>query len=281
MNLEYKLEKHSKLIGGHVSIKDHIYLAPERAHNFNFNTFQIFVKSNMQWKKNDNLSEGDFLKFRENTKKYGMKKTVAHASYLINLASENEELLKKSIDDVKYELELCNKLKIDYLVIHPGSNSNKKRAMKSIMETLNNIEYGHTELLIENSSGKGNTVPGSIEEMAEMLDYSRNINLCLDVCHYFSYGYNIRNEYSEVMDSLFSLINRERIRALHINDSKYEAGQKKDRHENIGYGHIGDKGFYNLMNDNNFNNIPMIMETPDGENYYIKNLSKLLEFVGE
>ncbi len=281
MKQKFKLEKYNKLIGGHVSIRDHIYFAPERANSFNFNTFQIFVKSNMQWKKNDNLLEDDFLKFKENTEKYGIKKTVAHASYLINLASENEELLKKSIDDVKYELELCNKLEINYMVIHPGSNSDKKNAMKNIMNILNNIDYGYTELLIENSSGKGNTLPGSVEEMVEMLDYSKNINLCLDVCHFFSYGYNIRDEYNEVMDNLFSMVNRERIKVLHLNDSKYDAGEKKDRHENIGYGYIGDKGFYNLMNDNNFNNIPMIMETPDGDNYYIKNLSKLLEFIGE
>jgi deoxyribonuclease-4 len=264
-----------KLVGGHVSIAGSIGLSPERAAAFGFNTFQIFVKSNLQWKYKP-VTEEEAENFRDGVKKFYMAKPVVHATYLLNLGSENRELVDKSMDDIKYEIEVCNRIGVDRLVLHPGSNSNREVAMNSIMELLNSLETGNVTLLIENSSGKGNTVPATSEEMGKMLDLSKNkIGICLDTCHFFAEGYDLKNGYKESIDSLRSNGITGHIGALHINDSMFDIGSKKDRHENIGNGYIGDAGFSNIINDGAFNNIPMIMETPGGDEHYLENMEKL------
>lgn len=265
----------NKLIGGHISIGGGIDLAPERAADFGFNTFQIFVKSNLQWKYKE-ISDEESIKFKDGVKTLGLKKPVVHATYLLNFGSSNSELIQKSMDDIKYEISACNQLDIEKLILHPGSNSNRKHAMASIMELLNSLETGKVSLLIENSSGKGNTVPATVEEMENMLDLSNNnTGICLDTCHFFAEGYDIKDKYEESMELLKSSGVINHIGALHINDSMFGLGSKKDRHENIGKGYIGYKGFSNIVNDSAFNNIPMIMETPGGEEHYKENLGKI------
>jgi apurinic endonuclease APN1 len=264
-----------KLVGGHVSIAGGIDTAPERASEYGFNTFQIFVKSNLQWKYRE-ITEEETVNFKEKVKSLNLQKPVVHATYLLNLGSENKELVQKSMDDLKYEIAACNRIGVERLVLHPGSNSDRNMALKSIMDLLNSLETGNVTLLIENSSGKGNTVPATVEEMAKMLDLSKNkIGICLDTCHFFADGYDLRSGYKKSIDSLKSNGIIGHIGALHINDSMFDIGSKKDRHENIGKGYIGDIGFSNIINDKTFNNIPMIMETPGGEEYYKENIEKL------
>ncbi len=275
MKSKYDFNALDKLVGGHVSIAESIEFAPERAAGFGFNTFQIFVKSNLQWKYKA-ISEEESQNFRENVKKLNLFKPVVHATYLLNLGSPNIELIEKSMNDLKYEIEICNRIGVDRLVLHPGSNSNRDMALNSIMELLNSLETGNVTLLIENSSGKGNTVPATIEEMAKMLDLSKNkIGICLDTCHFFAEGYDLKGGYRESIDSLRSQGVLDNIGALHLNDSMFDIGSKKDRHENIGMGYIGNAGFSNIINDSTFNNIPMIMETPGGDDHYIENIEKL------
>ncbi len=265
----------NKLVGGHVSIAGGIDLAPKRAAGFGFNTFQIFVKSNLQWKYKE-ITEEESENFREEVKKFNLKTPVVHATYLLNLGSDNRELVQKSIEDLKYEVQACNSLGIGKLVLHPGSNHDRERAMGSIMELLNSVETGNVTLLIENSSGKGSTVPATIEEMAKMMDLSKNkIGLCLDTCHLFTEGYDIKDKYEENIETMKSNGIIDHIGAIHINDSMFGLGTNKDRHENIGIGYIGDRGFANIINDRLFNNIPMIMETPGGDEHYAENLERL------
>ncbi len=279
MNLRYELEKNNKMIGGHVSIAENISRAPERANNFQFDTFQIFVKSNMQWNYKK-IGDDNIKKFKENIKKYNIKKTVAHATYLINFGTDNKLLLDKSIEDLKYEIEACNELGINYLVVHPGSNKDRKNSMKNIMEILNSFDTKNVELLVENSSGKGNTLPSTIEEMEYMIALSdNNAGICLDTCHFFAYGYDIKNDYDNVIYNLKSDNLIKRIKVIHLNDSMFDLNSKKDRHENIGNGFIGLKGFSNIINDNNFNNIPLIMETPEGDKNYSENLNKIVNLM--
>ncbi|KPV46253.1 hypothetical protein SE19_06245 [Acidiplasma aeolicum] len=281
MNIKSEFIKNEKIIGGHVSISGGIYMAPERASQFCFSAFQIFVKNGRQWNTNNNLDNKDILQFKENIKKFDIKNTVAHATYLINLGSQNPEVVEKSKLDIKNEVKMCNDLGINYLVIHPGSAENHNNAIHNIMDFLNSLDTGDTSILIENSSGKGNTLPGSIDEMASMMDMAKNrIYLCLDVCHFYAYGYDITKNYNDVMSTLNDKVGYSKIKTIHLNDSKYKLGEKGDRHENIGYGYIGDSGFYNIINDNNLNNIPMIMETPDGDEYYKANLERLLGLMG-
>lgn len=258
-----------------MSIAESIDLAPERANSFGFNTFQIFVKSNLQWKYKT-ITDTECRNFRDNVKELKMIKPVAHATYLLNLGSDNMELINKSVDDLKYEIETCNRLGIEYLVIHPGSNNDRKHAFESIMNIVNSFETGSVRLLIENSSGKGNTVPATIEEMQLMMDLSKNrTGICLDTCHFFAEGYDLVNNYSESIEKLKSAGVMKNIYAMHLNDSMFAVGSKKDRHENIGKGFIGDEGFKNIINDSSFNDIPMIMETPGGDENYSINLEKL------
>lgn len=275
MKLRCDFESRNKLVGGHVSIAESIDLAPERANSFGFNTFQIFVKSNLQWKYKT-ITDTECRNFRDNVKELKMIKPVAHATYLLNLGSDNMELINKSVDDLKYEIETCNRLGIEYLVIHPGSNNDRKHAFESIMNIVNSFETGSVRLLIENSSGKGNTVPATIEEMQLMMDLSKNrTGICLDTCHFFAEGYDLVNNYSESIEKLKSAGVMKNIYAMHLNDSMFAVGSKKDRHENIGKGFIGDEGFKNIINDSSFNDIPMIMETPGGDENYSINLEKL------
>jgi deoxyribonuclease-4 len=275
MKLRCDFESHNKLVGGHVSIAESIDLAPERANSFGFNTFQIFVKSNLQWKYKT-ITDTECRNFRDNVAELKMIKPVAHATYLLNLGSDNRELVNKSVDDLKYEIETCNRLGIEYLVIHPGSNNDRKHAFESIMNIVNSFEMGSVRLLIENSSGKGNTVPATVEEMQLMMDLSKNrTGICLDTCHFFAEGYDLVNNYSESIEKLKSAGVMKNIYAMHLNDSMFAAGSKKDRHENIGKGFIGDEGFKNIINDSSFNDIPMIMETPGGDENYSINLEKL------
>ncbi len=275
MKLRCDFESRNKLVGGHVSIAESIDLAPERANSFGFNTFQIFVKSNLQWKYKT-ITDTECRNFRDNLKELKMIKPVAHATYLLNLGSDNMELINKSVDDLKYEIETCNRLGIEYLVIHPGSNNDRKHAFESIMNIVNSFETGSVRLLIENSSGKGNTVPATIEEMQLMMDLSKNrTGICLDTCHFFAEGYDLVNNYSESIEKLKSAGVMKNIYAMHLNDSMFAVGSKKDRHENIGKGFIGDEGFKNIINDSSFNDIPMIMETPGGDENYSINLEKL------
>ncbi len=281
MTSRCKLEEKNKLLGGHISIAGGINNAPERANSFGFNTFQLFVKSNLQWK-HSNISDDEISGFIENVKKYNLKSIVAHATYLLNLSTDNNELLEKSIDDLKYEIDICNKLKISYLVLHPGSFKDRDIALKRAVEAINSLEKGKISLLVENSSGKGNTVPATINEMVYMMDNSdNNTGICIDTCHLFASGYDIRDHYSDVMAEMDSSGLLKFVKALHLNDSMFDLNSKKDRHENPGHGYIGIKGFSHIMNDNNFNNIPMIMETPDYDKNYIQNVNFLTGLIGD
>jgi len=279
MKSKCDFNENGKLVGGHVSIAGGIDTAPGRASEYGFNTFQIFVKSNLQWKYRE-ITEEETVNFKEKVKNLNLQKPVVHATYLLNLGSANKELVQKSMDDLKYEIEACNRIGVERLVLHPGSNNDRDMALKSIMDLLNSLETGNVTLLIENSSGKGNTVPATIEEMAKMLDLSKNkIGICLDTCHFFAEGYDLKSGYKESIDSLRSNGIMSHIGAMHINDSMFDIGSKKDRHENIGNGYIGDTGFSNIINDKAFNSIPMIMETPGGEEHYKENIEKLKDLL--
>lgn len=279
MKLRCDFESRNKLVGGHVSIAESIALSPGRANSFGFNTFQIFVKSNLQWKYRK-ISDEEYENFKHNVREFKMEKPVVHATYLLNLGSENNELVDRSVNDLKYEIGVCNRLGIEYLVLHPGSNRDRKHAIESIMGVINSIETGNVRLLIENSSGKGSTVPATIEEMQSMMDISKNrTGICLDTCHFFAEGYDLVDKYSESIESLKSSGIMKNIHAMHINDSMFERGSKRDRHENIGDGFIGNAGFKNIINDSSFNGIPMIMETPGGDENYLSNIQKLRDLM--
>ena len=269
------------LIGGHVSTAGGISKSPDRAAVFAFRTFQIFSKNQMQWKVKD-LPEDEIRAFRNNVKAHKQEKLMSHASYLLNLGSNSPEMHNKVSDALTIELKRANALSIDYLVLHPGSfsGSSEKLAMSQMSEILNAVLPGteKTKILIETSAGQGSTLPYKFEQIAQIFDPitdRKKIGVCFDTCHVFAAGYDIksRSGYEETMDSFNSIIGLQYLMGFHLNDSKKEMGSRVDRHEQIGSGQLGIDGVSNFINDPRFFDLPMVLETPKGEDGYMDDLA--------
>lgn len=276
-------------IGGHVSAAGGPSNAPGRANQFSFNTFQIFTKNQMQWKAKP-LSEEEAGKFSEAIRETGMRNTMVHASYLLNLGTTNPELKEKSLNGIIEEIRRVEMLGMDLLTFHPGSSkgTTEKQALKNIADSLNTVisEKQHSMVLLENAAGQGSTVGKTFEQLAEMIDQvvlKESVGICLDTCHAWAAGYDIRSPegYAETMDQFDSIIGLEKLRGFHLNDSKKERGSHVDRHENLGLGTLGAEGISNFVNDKRFRDIPMILETPKGEDGYAEDLKVISGVITE
>lgn len=256
--------------GAHVSIAGGIDNAPKRAHDLGCECFQIFSRSPRGGKPpelRDELVES----FLNECGKYNISNYYIHTPYYINLCSEKKELRESSINIIKEELERGSTLGVEYVMTHLGSSKDtgRKQAVKLIIESLEKIMnkgYFSTQLLLENTAGQGATVGDSFEELAEILNGVKgsNIAICIDTAHIFAAGYDIRSKesFKETIKKLKETIGIESIKLFHGNDSKIGLGERKDRHEHIGKGEIGIEGFKNIINDSNFSDVNMIVETP-------------------
>ncbi len=217
---------------------------------------------------------------------------VAHTSYLINIASPKEDIYKKSVESLIEEIERCDLLGIDDLVMHPGSylDTTEEIGIKKIIDTLNDIfEKTHqlkARIALETTAGQGTNLGYKFEQLAEMIDGIENkerISVCMDTCHIFAAGYDIRDKksYEKTIKQFDNIIGLSYLRAMHLNDSKMEFGKKRDRHEHLGEGYIGADAFKFIMQDERLNNIPKLLETPkerDGINMDKVNLALLRKF---
>ena len=271
--------------GAHMSVAGGIHNAFEAGARVACESLQIFVKNQRQWSAPP-LDPAAIEACREAATRTGLTPVVAHASYLLNLASPDAAQRKRSIDALLDELGRCEMLGVDHLVFHPGSTmgdtvpASLKRVAKGLDEVRKRAPGDHTMILIECTAGAGNTVGRSFEELAGILDGLRRperVGLCLDTCHLFAAGYDFRKEdaYQEMVARLDSLIGTERVRCIHVNDSKGEAGSHLDRHEHIGKGRIGKAGFAHFVNDPRFASLPMILETPKGKDGRGTDLDKV------
>lgn len=267
------MKKQTLLLGAHISIAGGYDKAIERAASIGCTTLQIFTKSNRQWAaKPITLAEAEL--FKKAVKESQIHHIVVHASYLINLASAHKEVQLKSTAALVQELERCHQLGIPYLVLHPGSNgeAEKSEALAFIAENittaLENIDSANkTMILLETMAGQGSTLCSTFEEIAtirSLVNKKNSIGICVDTCHIFAAGYDLRTEkaYTQTWDLFDSLIGLEHIKVIHCNDSKKECGSRVDRHEMIGKGKLHDKSFELLFNDPRFFNVPKILETP-------------------
>lgn len=270
-------------IGGHVSAAGGPSKAPERASKFSFNTFQIFSKNQMQWKTKP-IPEDEVKGFLEEVKKYSMRDTMVHASYLINLGTPDAALHEKALNGMKVELERVELLDIDLLTFHPGSSkdTNEKQSLTNIADSLNSVlqKEQKSKILLETAAGQGTNVGYSFEQLAEIIEQVEmkdKVGVCFDTCHVWASGYDIKSPegYAETMDRFKSILGLERLNGFHLNDSKKGQGSRVDRHEQIGDGTIGAEGIGNFINDKRFREIPMILETPKGEEGYDKDLKVL------
>ena len=280
-----------QLLGAHVSISGGVSKAVERAEKLGFTAMQIFTKNNNRWFSKP-INETEAERFKLLLKNSQIKFVVSHSSYLINLCAKNPETLKKSRASLIDELNRCEILDIPYLNFHPGAHGGQgeKEGIKIIAESIN---FAHSETknfqvksMLELTAGQGTNLGYRFEHIAEIIDLVEDKNrmaVCIDTAHIFAAGYDIRTPeaYEKTMSEFDKIIGFDKLKLLHMNDSKKELGSRRDRHEHIGKGFIGLEGFANIMNDKRIGNIPKILETPKGKEQTedIENLKTLKSLI--
>lgn len=263
------------ILGAHMSIAGGYYRAVEIARRCGCDCVQVFTKNNNQWRAKP-LTDDDVKRFQQSLKELKIAHPIAHDSYLINLASPDDELWKKSIDAFVVELQRADRLGIPYVVTHPGSytTSSEEAGLARIATALDEI-HGQTrgataQCLLETTAGQGSNLGWRFEHLATILDGVQDpdrLGVCVDTCHIFAAGYPLADvaDYKATMKQLNQTVGIERVKAFHLNDSKRELGSRVDRHAHIGEGHLGLEPFRHLLNDRRFRKVPMYMETPKGE----------------
>ena len=261
-----------KYIGAHVSASGGVEFAPVNAHEIGANAFALFTKNQRQWVSKP-LTEENIRLFKENCTKYNFQTDyiLPHDSYLINLGHPEEEGLEKSRAAFLDEMQRCEQLGLKLLNNHPGSHLNKisiEDCLALIAESIN-LTLEKTKgvtAVIENTAGQGSNLGSEFWQLRYIIDRVNDksrVGICLDTCHTYTAGYDIVNDYDKVFDEFEKEVGFEYLRGMHLNDSKKELGSHVDRHDNIGQGLIGSAFFERLMKDSRFDNMPLILETPD------------------
>lgn len=260
------------IIGSHVSYKKDTQLlgSVEEALKYNSTTFMFYTgapQNTARFEIDDSLTENAFKIMKENN--IDPNNVVVHAPYIINLANnENKDNFTFACNFLKQEIKRCDKLKMNYLVLHPGSAVKLDRnvALKNIIDGLNIVlsESQNVIVCLETMAGKGTELGINFNELKEIIDginLKNKIGVCLDTCHLNDAGYDMSN-FDKVLDEFDNRIGLDKIKCIHINDSKNEIGAHKDRHENIGLGTIGFDNLINIIYHDKLKNIPKILETP-------------------
>ena len=271
------------LLGCHVT--GGIDNAPQNGHALGCEAIQVFTRGPSQWKCKP-LSEERITNFRAGIKAFNIQAVMTHSIYLINLASANRTIRRKSEVAFLEEMDRCEALSIPYLVFHPGSyrNSTEKRGIRRLTNSLNRLLSKRPDqkvkILIENTAGSGFLLGDSFEQIGRILDqieFSQRVHVCFDTSHAFAAGYDLqtKQDYYKVMTEFDSIIGLKRLKGFHLNDSKTELASRIDRHENLGHGFIGETVFAEIVNDSRFKKHPMVLETPGGEDWFRKNLQLL------
>ena len=262
------------LLGAHVSAAGGLHKAFERGQAIGCDALQIFVKNANRWQAKP-LDDKAVTTFRQAHAQHPLP-VIAHASYLINLCSSNPETAQKSRAALTDELLRCTTLGVEGLVLHPGAHLGQgvQEGLELVARALDDLFNEHPEitttLLLENTAGQGTVLGSDFTELATLLnltDESGRLGVCFDSCHAFAAGYDLRDEasYQRVLEAFDSAVGLVHLKVFHLNDSKFELGQNKDRHANVGQGEIGEAFFERVVNDETFADTPMLLETPLGE----------------
>jgi deoxyribonuclease-4 len=273
------------LLGAHMSIAGGIDLAPLRGQEVGCQTIQLFTKNSNQWLARP-LPSDEIERYRTNLRAAGIAPTVAHDSYLINLASTDPDLHRKSMAGFLEELERAEALGIPYLVTHPGAHmgageeAGLRQVATSIRALLKRTKGYRVQVVIETAAGQGTSLGYRFEQIATILDQigvPERTGVCLDTCHLFAAGYDIRTPeaYAAVMGEFDVIVGLSHLRVIHLNDSKKELGCRVDRHEHIGKGAIGLDGFRCLVTDPRLRGVPMILETPKDSDFVTADRANL------
>jgi deoxyribonuclease-4 len=258
-------------LGAHESIAGDLYRAFERAQSVGCDALQIFVKSNRSWAAKP-LTEEDIRQFKAQAAATGIHPVIGHTSYLLNLAAVDEELWRKSRDTLILELERCEALDLPGLVLHPGSHmgAGEEAGLARVAQALGEVHAAtpgfRSRILLETTAGQGTNLGYRFEHLAWLLENTpqgERLGVCLDTCHIFAAGYEIRTleGYEATMAAFDRLVGLARLEAVHLNDCKGDLGSHLDRHENIGQGYIGLEGFRLVLNDPRLDGLPGLIET--------------------
>ncbi len=263
------------LIGAHVSISGGIEKAFARGEEVGCSAIQLFTRNASRWVAPP-LKDQSIKAFREARERSGIRYVVAHDSYLINLASPDEELRLRSITTFLDEMLRCQQLGIPDLVMHPGAHvgsgveAGLQQVIASFRTILSEAPAG-VRILIENTAGQGSSLGARFEELATLLEAfgDARFAVCFDTCHAFAAGYDLRSAEScrEVLAEFDRLIGLEQLALFHFNDSKKPLGSRVDRHDFVAKGQIGPAGFRAIMRDSRFAQVAKIIETPPGEDH--------------
>lgn len=268
-----------------MSIAGGVSLSPERGVEFGCDAIQIFAKNQRQWKAAP-YSELEIKAFKDNYRKSKLKGILVHDTYLINLGTQDQAMWTKSRDALVDEVQRCGQLGIPLINIHPGAHmgagvpAGARRIGDALRHVLDQTEGSGVTVLLEFMAGQGSVVGSKPEELGmirEATGNDRRVGVCLDTCHLYGAGYDLTTpeKYADTMAALDAGFGLKNVKAFHINDSEKPLGSKVDRHANIDKGLMMARGFAPLMNDKRWTNTPMVLETPEAEEGYRRDLKLL------
>ncbi|EJY55258.1 apurinic endonuclease Apn1 [Alicyclobacillus hesperidum URH17-3-68] len=270
------------LLGANVSIaKTGLLAAVEETISYGANTFMIYTRSNRGGKARpiEQFHRDEAVLLMQ---QHGIVDPVVHLSYLVNLASPKAETRSYGIDVLREEIQRVEYLSLRYIVMHPGSHvgEGKDFAIQQIADALNEILTGNEKLWIclETMAGDGSKVGNSLEEIASIIDrvqHQDKLAVCIDTCHNYSYGYDVVNDFDGFLEAFDRVIGLDRLKVVHINDSKNPFGSRKDRHANVGEGTLGAEAIKRIVHHPQLRGIPQILETPNGK--YKEEIDFLLD----
>ena len=278
-----------KYAGAHVSAEGGVQNAPLNAKAIGAKAFALFTKNQKQWFSSP-LSAMAISEFRSNCEKFDYRpfQILPHDSYLINLGHPEKEPLEKSRQAFLDEMNRCELLGLDRLNFHPGSHLNKiivEECLKRIAESIN-ITLDKTKgvtAVIENTAGQGTNLGHTFEQIRFIIDHVEDksrVGVCIDTCHAYTSGYDVKTRagFTETFRKFTEIIGAGFLKGMHLNDSKKDFGTRVDRHENLGGGFLGEEVFSFIMNDDRFDDMPLILETPE-ESLWADEIKKLYSFI--
>jgi deoxyribonuclease-4 len=275
------------LIGAHVSTAGGLVAAHERGRDRRCDAIQVFNQSPRMWKPT-RWKDDDVAEFRELMRKGPIKSVVIHAVYLINCATEDREMRSKSLASLVHALRMGDEIGAGGVVVHPGSalKSDKRKAIGRAAEVIAEAleQSGRCDLLLEDTAGAGSTLGRSFDELAELIEQaggSDRLGICLDSCHLFASGFDVRTAdgLKDVLDDGLRRVGRGRLRCLHVNDSKTALGSNSDRHAALGTGELGARGCAAFLSEPRFEKLPIFFEGPGfaGEAPAVEDVKRMRE----
>lgn len=276
------------LIGAHTSAQGGVHKALLQGREIGATTIQLFTANQKRWVGKP-ISDEELALWEAAKEETGISHIMSHDSYLINLGSCKEDILRKSKQAFEDEITRCHKLTLSYLNFHPGvaTEATEEACLETIVESLlafeQHVANGPTRLLIEATAGQGTTVGHRFEHLAYLIERTEHalpIGVCIDTCHIFAAGYDLRTKQAvkETFDTFDEIVGLQHLYALHMNDSMKPFASRRDRHANIGDGEIGREGFEAIMQEPRLKHLPKYLETPNGDTKWPEEITMLRSF---